>query len=483
MRNSSNGTSPFIIWVFLLAAGTFFTGLNTLHASMLLHVSSANPRYFADGSGNIVYLNAHSGCSFTYQDGWGITSWPSPDQLVTNNENLCRNWVWHNSRWEDITFGNHAEANGLIGPLPFKRTGPGSALDGQPKFDLNQYDQTFFDGLRTGLIAAASRGIYVTVMLFQGYSNDTRSPWFGHFFNVNNNINGVNGDLNDDGDGAEIFTLENPEVTAIQDAYVRKIIDSVGDLDNVIWEIANEAPETSVRWQYHMINLIKSYEVTKGKRHPVLMSAAGSDPAILFTSPADAVAPGTQLFESRIDPYASNPPAATGDKVAILDTDHIGLKLWDDIDFSLQWIWKSFTRGYNLIYQEMSNNSAAQVGGYTRVYARKMNLAAMTPREDLTSTHYALAYPGSEYLVFQPESGSFTLNISAGIYRYEWFDPALAQVISTGSIAVSSGDRSFSPPFDGPAVLYLKIAEWPEVWTLADGSIHEQSLWHWPLGA
>jgi hypothetical protein len=107
-----------------------------------------------------------------------------------------------------------------------------------------------------------------------------------------------------------------------------------------------------------------------------------------------------------------------------------------------------------------------------------MNLAAMTPREDLTSTHYALAYPGSEYLVFQPESGTFTLNISAGTYRYEWFDPALAQVISTGSIAVSSGDRSFSPPFDGPAVLYLKIAEWPEVWTLADGSIHEQSSWH-----
>jgi hypothetical protein len=468
------------MWVFALAAGVFFTGANILHASMLLRVSSANPRYFVDASGNIVYLNAHSGCPFIYQDGWGITSWPSPDQLAANNENLCRSWVWDNSRWENITFGNHAEANGLITPLPFKRTGPGNALDGQPKFDLNQYDQTFFDGLRTGLIAAASRGIYVIVMLFQGYSNDTRSPWFGHFFNINNNINGVNGDLNDDDDGAEIFTLANPKITAIQDAYVRKMIDSVGDLDNVIWEIANEAPETSVSWQYHMINLITSYEATKGKKHPVLMSVAGSDPSVLFASPADAVAPGTQLFESRTDPYASNPPSTTGNKVTILDTDHIGFTLWNDVDFSLQWIWKSFTRGYNLIYQEMSNNSAAQVGGYTNVYAKKMNLAAMTPRGDLTSTDYALAYPGSEYLIFQPGSGSFTVNISAGTYSYEWFNPTSAQVILTGSIAVSSGNYSFSPPFGGPAVLYLKIAEPLEVWTLAGGSIHKVS-WHGSL--
>jgi hypothetical protein len=105
----------------------------------------------------------------------------------------------------------------------------------------------------------------------------------------------------------------------------------------------------------------------------------------------------------------------------------------------------------------------------------------MTPRGDLTSTDYALAYPGSEYLVFQPGSGSFTVNISAGTYSYEWFNPTSAQLISTGSIAVTSGnDYLFNPPFAGPAVLYLKIAEPLEVWSLAGGSIHKTS-WQWSV--
>jgi hypothetical protein len=64
---------------------------------------------------------------------------------------------------------------------------------------------------------AGNNGIYVQVMIFQGYSGNTRTPWFGHYFNVNNNINGIDGDLNGDGDGAEIFTLASPEVTAIQE--------------------------------------------------------------------------------------------------------------------------------------------------------------------------------------------------------------------------------------------------------------------------
>jgi hypothetical protein len=41
--------------------------------------------------------------------------------------------------------------------------------------------------------------------------------------------------------------------------------------------------------------------------------------------------------------------------------------------------------------------------GQTRRYADKMDLINMTPRRDLASTHYALARPGSEYLVYQPQ--------------------------------------------------------------------------------
>jgi len=38
------------------------------------------------------------------------------------------------------------------------------------------------------------------------------------------------------------------------------VIDTVNDLDNVLYEISNESDGNSEAWQYHMINFVKSYE-------------------------------------------------------------------------------------------------------------------------------------------------------------------------------------------------------------------------------
>ena len=40
--------------------------------------------------------------------------------------------------------------------------------------------------------------------------------------------------------------------------------------------------------------------------------------------------------------------------------------------------------------------------GHTLAYANRMNLAAMTPRDDLASSGYCLANPGEEYLIYLP---------------------------------------------------------------------------------
>ena len=39
-------------------------------------------------------------------------------------------------------------------PQPWPRTGPGTANDGQPKFDLSSFDPAFFGRLRERIIAA-----------------------------------------------------------------------------------------------------------------------------------------------------------------------------------------------------------------------------------------------------------------------------------------------------------------------------------------
>jgi hypothetical protein len=453
--------SPYLFFFLTVVSACAIVGRQTPipHSPGLLKVSTKNPRYFMDSSGKTVLLSGHSGCPFLVQDGWGSTPTPA-DRFSAGNENLCRSWLWENSRWSDGKTGNVSDVNGLIHPLAFERTGPGFALDGAPKFDLTQFDESFFDRLRSGVIAAGRLGLYVDVMLFQGwsaYKGDGSSAWFGHYFNRANNINGIDGDGDGNGDGSEVFTLANAALTGIQEHYVRKMIDTLNDLDNVIWEIANEGPDSSKEWQYHMIDLIRSYEAGKPKQHPIGMTAYNHND-ILLASAADWIAPGALSWDSAGDPYVSDPPVADARKVIISDVDHLGFSAFRDNGLALNWIWKTFTRGYNLLYQEMTAGIADTAGSVLH-YANKMKLEQMTPQNQLSSTGYVLAHPGEEYLVYQPNGGqAFTLDLLGGSYSYEWFDPVAAKVVENGTLAEPSGTATFSAPFRGAAVLYLKIA-------------------------
>src|ERR1041384_6338695 len=67
--------------------------------------------------------------------------------------------------------------------------------------------------------------------------------------------------------------------------------------------------------------------------------------------------------------------------------------------------------------------------GYIRDYADRLNLAAMAPRGDLSSTHHALVSAASahpEFLIYAPSGGNFTVNLSSvdGLLAVEWMNPA-----------------------------------------------------------
>jgi hypothetical protein len=113
---------------------------------------------------------------------------------------------------------------------PFSRTGPGNALDGQPKFDLTKFGQAYFDRLRKRVIEARERGIYVSIMLFNGWSvahpngsHDEANPWHGHPYNANNNTTDFDGNPNSYDRGIGTHHLAIPAVTSLQEAYVRKV--------------------------------------------------------------------------------------------------------------------------------------------------------------------------------------------------------------------------------------------------------------------
>ena len=110
-----------------------------------------------------------------------------------------------------------------------------------------------------------------------------------------------------------------------------------------------------------------------------------------------------------------------------------------------------------LVRGEAQMEGARKAMGQTHRYADRINLAAMRPFKELSSTKYCLANPGRKYLVYQPKSGqAFSLELKPGTYHFKWFNPAQAQYGETGKLKASRGVRQFKAPFDADAVLYLK---------------------------
>jgi hypothetical protein len=98
--------------------------------------------------------------------------------------------------------------------------------------------------------------------------------------------------------------------------------------------------------------------------------------------------------------------------------------------------------------------------GYTLAYAKRLDLAKVTPQPGLSSTGFCMAdavSTGSEYLVYAPSGGSFTVNLSATTktLNVEWFNPSTGVTTSAGTVTGGSSSRAFTPPFSGDAVLYL----------------------------
>ncbi|MGH3243010.1 MAG: DUF6298 domain-containing protein [Spirillospora sp.] len=445
-----------------------------------LTVSSANPRYFSvrrGGRERPVYLtgtnlwnNVQDGAGFHTCDRPGPEfSWTAYLEFLRSRRlNFVRAWRWEHFRFKlppDLDTGGPY----CVTPQPWPRTGPGKAHDGRPKFDLSRFDQAYFDRLRTRVVKAREQGVYVSVMLFEGFCAhlcDSATIMAGHPFDGRNNVNGIDiGSIRDYQSGSV-----SPGVLALQRAYVRKVVDTVGDLGNVLYEVANESWRGSVSWQYDLIRYVKRYEAAKRlPAHPVGMSAIWPDgnDEWLFASPADWVMPGFPATGH----YRHDPPAATGAKVVISDTDH-----YAPCDADAVWAWKSFTRGLYTSQLDCGIGDPARpdpafdfleparyAQGDAGRLARQVDLLAMRPRGDLASTRYALAGPGREYVILQPGNARhIKVALTPGRYRVEWFDIGTRKWRPAPGITVRAPSaETFTAPFEqaGPTVLHLRRAD------------------------
>ena len=304
---------------------------------------AGNAHYFTDGSGKAILLSG----SQTWND-FQDTSTSTPPTAVdfTAYVNFL-NSHGHNVTilWKkDLPTYCNWGAGGTwhMAPFPWKRTGGNSgtqvASDGLPAFDLMQLDQTYFDRLRARVIQLQRNGIYAIVELFDGLGlANNRCSNDGYPFTAGNNVNGV-----DDGGGTNSMTMSSPNaVTNIQDAYVQKVIDTVNDQPNVLWEVSEEAPSSSGWWQGHMINLIHTYETGKPLQHPVGLPWYNNGDTVLYNSNADWVA-----ASARISPTSSCGSGTPQCKVNINDSDHSYYGMWNDsAQTNRNYVWENFGNG------------------------------------------------------------------------------------------------------------------------------------------
>jgi hypothetical protein len=343
--------------------------------------------------------------------------------------------------------------------------------------------------MRARIIQAQQNGIYVSVYLVNGYEFqfDVNAS-DGNPFERTNNVNGV--------DCPNLCPTDNSLISAqvwtYEKNYIHKVIDTVHDLDNVLYMTSNESPAPgSTPWQASVIAEVKAYESSQlYPHHPVGMGFQyknGTDQT-LYNSAADWVSPAYGQGGLQVPSDATGQcPTKTGNsgtanpsspncKVVINDTDHDC-----GICGTQAWVWKNFTRGNSMLFMDAYevngfgnhpsgtciNNQCSVLDpqwnpirnamGDALSYGNRADLAHMAPADSTSSTGFALVNPGAEYLVYQGGSGAFTVNLIAGTYAFEWFNPSSHAVVTSGFITATGGNQSFTPPFSGDALLYLKV--------------------------
>jgi hypothetical protein len=498
------------------STGVTVTVSNSTTTSMgPLVKSGTNSHYFVNPQGQAVFLSgSHTWTDFQDLGSGGATTVSDFNAyvsfLTSHGHNVTILWRKDLPQFCAWGAGGVWQIDTSTG-MPWVRSSTGGASDGGNKFDLNTFNQAYFDRLRARVIQLQQSNIYAVVQFFDGLQTvnnrcGTSSPsGDGYPFTGVNNINGVDDGYSSGASGVNSYTMtSNNAISNYQDAYVKKVVDTLNDLPNVIWEISEEGPSNSANWWApHMIGLLHAYEgggtfegttyTAKPFKHPVgwpTTQYPGNDSS-LYGSAADWIAPTlTAQFPSVISTNNQG-------KVVFNDSDHaLSYTQFLNSDGSIKnqqlrgYAWENFTSGaggvvfmdpYEIYWQgsPVRNTCVTPVNavctggpdtkydpfrnnlGYIVNFATtKLDLVKMTPQGGLSSTGFCLAQTpatGAEYLVYAPNGGTFTVNLSATtrVLNIEWFNPSTGATTSGGTVTGGLSNQSFSAPFSGDAVLYL----------------------------
>ena len=370
---------------------------------------------------------------------------------------------------------------------PWARSDQPGYAGGGNKFDLNRWNEGYFERLRDFLTEASKRGIVVEITLFSSHYQEAQ--WKVSPFHPSNNVNGTG--LTD---WKMLHTLANGGILRWQESYTRKLVNEANGFDNVIFEIQNEpwsdrgtladvmnpylakaardqypnsidiADELSITWQTRVAQWITSEESKLPNHHLIAQNYCN------FRLPVRELAPGAGIInfhysypEAVLLNYGMGKPISY-DETGFLGHDDAaylrqawnfmlsGGAIFDNLDYS-------FSVGREDGSDSEPNGPGGGSAGFRRQlrvlveFLGKLPLDEMAPDSGAVvhaSGVYArvLSSPQGRLVVYLDGNGpaELTLRLPKGRYAGEWIDVRTGKTLKAEKFLSSGGQQTLAPP-------------------------------------
>jgi len=362
---------------------------------------------------------------------------------------------------------------------PWIRTSTPGAGDGGNKFDLTKWNPEYFTRLKDFITQAGMRGIVVELVLFCVYYGEVgdESLWKLSPLKAGNNVQGIGKVAHQ-----QALALNDQELTAAQEAFVRKIVAELKDFDNLYYEICNE-PFTGVtkEWNDRMVAVIVDAEKAFPHKHLIAQNIANGiqpdgsskigrpNPHVSvfnfhYSVPPDVVAMNYHLNKPIADDEtgfrgtADEPYRTEGWDFLVA-----GGAVYSNLDFSFSLerpagdgpsIFSKTGGGPKLrdqlrILEEFMN-------GFDFIKMKPNNAVIKTSRFDgpqaasppVQPTARALVEPGKAYAIYLRGGGQaeLVLDLPAGAYRAEWVNTRTGKSDKAEDFQHSGGNLTLKSP-------------------------------------
>ena len=385
------------------------------------------------------------------------------DTLVAGGANYFRVWInWGALTNDTVPVEDQWDLHILH---PYLRTGPGEAVDGQPRFDLDAWNPDYFTWLAQAVDFAADRDLVVQLILL-----DCWHAGFGlqygygarDYFAAANNINNV-----DFTDESAWLDLAGP-VFARHRQFIERVVDTLGARDNLVWETCNEkragphatfAETADDPWHRAIADTIRAREASLGlptHRLVVPVDLPEHRTVAGHTTPSDdGESPADMRARLISEQFAWNTPLISDNDCCPgqPDPDAVRVKAW-----------AALTAGahVDIFNNEMFKSAvltAPQTAqgihhvGLVHAFLRDLSvdLVGMTPNDSLVQGDaWTYARPNDEYVLYLPNGGMIDIpGLPAATAL--WWDPR------NGGAQDAGPGPQFTAPSPGDWALHIRV--------------------------